>query len=480
MRITDTWLRTVRPRKARYAVTTELRGLMVRVHPSGALSFVFRYKKGIKVGEDGKERPDQRVIVLGDYGKRGDGLTLEDAHDFQRKAQRWLAQGLDPKDERDKETAERETGRRERAEAGTVADLVEQFVHRKLRAERWDAGGGKWVRDSRANIKARKRPDAAAALLGYSDATAAARKRRTKRKPVETLISELGHFKARDIKRKQLIDLLDGIVERGAPVTANRVHALLSQLFTWAAAKDLIPASPMAGVERPGGEERPRQRVLTADEIKAFWTKLPAADMAEPTRLALKLLLVTAQRRGELTFAKWSHFDLGGQQWTIPVELLKTSHARRAEPEPHAVPLSPLAVELLGELHKLTGEGSHVLPARADKRNDRSYSERVLSRAVRENAKHFGIAHFTPHDLRRTAASFMTKIGVPSLHVEKVLNHSTGDIAEVCDRHDYLPERRIALEKWATHLQDLLAGKERKIIPLPRSDRAAAARGRSA
>src|SRR5437667_405760 len=83
---------------------------------------------------------------------------------------------------------------------------------------------------------------------------------------------------------------------------------------------------------------RPRQRVLSADEIKAFWTKLPTADMAEPTRLALKLLLVTAQRRGELTFAKWSHFDLDGKVWTIPVELLKTGHARRAVPEPHVVP----------------------------------------------------------------------------------------------------------------------------------------------
>jgi integrase len=97
-----------------------------------------------------------------------------------------------------------------------------------------------------------------------------------------------------------------------------------------------------------------------------------------------------------------------------------------------------------------------VLPARADKRKDRSYSERVLSRAVRENAEHFGIAHFTPHDLRRTAASFMTKLRVPRLHVEKVLNHSTGDIAEVYDRHDYLPEKRKALERWASHLRGIL------------------------
>jgi integrase len=208
----------------------------------------------------------------------------------------------------------------------------------------------------------------------------------------------------------------------------------------------------MAGVKQPGGKERPRKRVLTAAEIQTFWSKLDSADMAEPTRLALKLLLVTAQRRGELTFARWSHFDIDAKLWTIPVELLKSSHARREEPEPHTAPLSPLALDLLHKLKELTGEGAFLLPARADKRKDHSYSERVLSCAVRKNEKHFGIPHFTPHDLHRTAASFMTKIGVPRL-LEKVLNHSTGDIAEVYDRHDYLAEKRVAVEKWATQLR---------------------------
>lgn len=111
------------------------------------------------------------------------------------------------------------------------------------------------------------------------------------------------------------------------------------------------------------------------------------------------------------------------------------------------MPPSPLAISLLQQLNALTGEGAYVLLARAEKKKDRSYFERVLSRAVRENAEHFGVEHFTPHDLRRTAASFMTKLGIPRLNVEKVLNHSTGDIAEVYDRHDYLPEKRSALEK---------------------------------
>lgn len=455
MKITASWLeRQPRPKTRRDVNAEGREGLVVRIHPTGAITFRFRYQRGGK----------RFWLVLGNYGKE-DGISLAEAHTKHNTARRELENGLDPIEEHLRRQHEKEEARRERAGGDTVTRLVEQFVHRKLRAERWDAASATWVRDSRANIKARKRPDEAAALLGYvSSARTAGKRHTTKRKPVANLISELGDLKARDVTRRQLIALLDSIVERGAPVAANRVYALLVQFFTWAAAKDLIPASPMAGVERPGGAERPRQRVLNADEIKTFWTKLDGADMAEATRLGLRLLLITAQRRGELTYAKWSHFDFEAKTWTIPIDLLKTSHSRRMAPEPHIVPLAPLANEYLNKLKALTGDGAYVLPAHADKKKNRPYSERVLSRAVRENADTFGIAHFTPHDLRRTAASFMTKLKIPRLHVEKVLNHSTGDIAEIYDRHDYLPEKRIALETWAAHLAALVDEKTKPVV----------------
>jgi integrase len=132
------------------------------------------------------------------------------------------------------------------------------------------------------------------------------------------------------------------------------------------------------------------------------------------------------------------------------------------------VPLSPLAVDLLRELKELTGEGIYLLPAPATAKSDAPYSEVVLSRAVRKNRDHFGVEDFTPHDLRRTAASHMTKLGVPRLHVEKVLNHAIGDIGEIYGRHDYLPEKKAALDKWSTHLQEIIAGKERKVVPMER------------
>lgn len=441
MKITDTWLREAIAKnrdKPKYRKTVDrgpgANGLMVTVYSDGTAAFVMRYTR-----PSGK-----RVFMpLGSYGRDGRaGLSLKDACDLHDEKRKLLGRGIDPIDEALRHDQAEERARHEREGADTLADLVSRFV--------------------RLELKGRKRPGEAAALLGYVDPDKPIRQRKGKRRETESLISRLGNRKAREIRKKDLVALLDAIVERGAPITANRIHALLVQLFRWAEARGELgedQQNPMYGVRRPTRREPSRNRVLSEAELKKFWKALPDVEMAEPTRLALKLLLATAQRRGEITQAKWSHFDFEKKHWTIPVELLKSSHSRRSDPEPHIVPLSPLALEILGELKAVSGAGIYVLPARGDVTKHGSYSERVLSRAVRENEADFGIPHFTPHDLRRTAASLMTKIGVPRLHVEKVLNHSTGDIAEVYDRHDYLPEKKAALEKWSEHLQQIISGR---------------------
>jgi len=443
MKITDPWLQNAKPKAARYDVTvTGHPGLMVRVHSSGEISFRFRYRR----------LPRHYVMVLGRYGK--DGISLAEAQGIATAARRELERGLDPIEERQSRERATESAREEHAAAGTVEEIVEQFVHRKLRAERWDAETAAWMRDAKTKTKPRKRPDVAAKLLESN------------------LVAVLGTQKAKEVTRRQLVKLLDDIVDRPAPVLANRVHALMKQCFDYAAAKDLIPASPMAGIERPGGEETKRDRILNDDEIRLFWSKVEdpkAVAMSKSTRLALQLLLVTAQRRAEITFAKWEHFDSDAAMWTIPATLSKNAKA-------HSVPLSALALELLGKLKAISKDSPWVLPTQYGiKKQGASYSERVLSRAVRNNHDNekWGIAHFTPHDLRRTASSYMTRIGVPRLHVEKVLNHSVADIAEIYDRHTYLPEKRIALDRWSTELANILANKERKVVPLERTVTAA-------
>jgi integrase len=92
---------------------------------------------------------------------------------------------------------------------------------------------------------------------------------------------------------------------------------------------------------------------------------------------------------------------------------------------------------------------------------------------VRDNEQHFGIPHFTPHDLRRTAASRMTALGVPRLHVEKILNHTIDDVAEIYDRHDYTVEKRAGLEKWGAALERLLKSGTSNVVTLHRPARVA-------
>ncbi len=190
MKITDSWLSAAIAKnrgKPKYRKTVDRGpsrpGLMVTVYSDGTAGFLVRYTR------PGGERV---LMPIGTYGNKA-GLSLADACNEHDRAITLLEKGSDPKDERERRQKEAEEARRERAGADTVASLVEQFVHRKLRAERWDAEGSRWIRDSKANTKARKRPDEAAAMLGYYGAAQPRQKRRGRRAHVPTLLSESAH-----------------------------------------------------------------------------------------------------------------------------------------------------------------------------------------------------------------------------------------------------------------------------------------------
>jgi integrase len=219
--------------------------------------------------------------------------------------------------------------------------------------------------------------------------------------------------------------LLDKIVDRGAPVMANRVCALLAQMFGFGVERGMLDASPFISLPRPGGTEKSRNRKLDDRELRIFWRKLTSSSLSAEVRIALKLILVTAQRPGEVALAAREEFDLENRLWTIPPERSKNG-------KPHPVPLSDLALTLLYHLRRRFGETQYLIPSRCWRaRNGAPITVRALSQGIRDREAHFGIPHFTPHDLRRTAASLMTAAGVPRLHVEKVLNHTIDDVAEL-------------------------------------------------
>jgi len=252
---------------------------------------------------------------------------------------------------------------------------------------------------------------------------------------------------AKDINRRDVRALIEGIAVRG-PIRANRVRALLSKLFNFGLQQDIVETNPVIGTARPGVEQS-RNRVLSHDEVRVFWQ---ACEDMEPTmRAAFRLRLVTAQRGQEVLHMKWQDVDLTAGWWVIPSEYSKNKM-------PHRVPLSPLAVDILKTLRQAVDATMHQHP--------HAKEPTFVLRGARGNrqrgsaAKAFAIQDFTPHDLRRTAATMMASTGTPRLVVAKVLNHAEQGVTSIYDRASYDMEKRQALDRWAVVLQNIIDKKD--------------------
>ena len=247
--------------------------------------------------------------------------------------------------------------------------------------------------------------------------------------------------KALGIKRRDVIRLVE---EKAAtsPIAANRLLSSIRRLYNWAIEQDLLEANPTVLVKRPGAEKS-RDRVLSEDEIHTFWERLDTTQrMGEAVRVALRLLLITAQRPGEVCSMEWPELDLKRRWWELPREKTKNDRV-------HRVPLTALALE---ELEKQPQRDRWVFPSVKRK----SLGVLALSAALRHNQEHFGLERFTPHDLRRTAASHLGSVGVERFHISKVLNHAEREITGVYDRYSYDKEKRRALERWERKLRSII------------------------
>lgn len=193
--------------------------------------------------------------------------------------------------------------------------------------------------------------------------------------------------------------------------------------------------------------------MLREDEIKIFWSGLDRAAMTEPVKLALRFQLATAQRKGEVIAAMWDQFDLVANVWTIPTEKAKNKMS-------HRVPLSLLALDLLKQIRACSGGSSYLFPSRRNGHMTPTAVDHALRNhmdAIRapDRREAGSLGHFTPHDLRRTAASLMTGMGIPRLVVSKILNHAESGVTAVYDRHSYDQDKREALEAWGRRLEGI-------------------------
>jgi len=433
MKLTDRTLKALKPKAERYEKWDEGRaGFGVRVSPAGRKSFIFMYRF--------EGRP--RRMTLGTYP----AMSLATARTKHAQAQEAVEKGIDPG------AVHVETRRAER-QAETVADLIEEYL-------------SKWARPNKRS---------------------AAEDERILRKDV---LPQWGKKKAKDIRRRDVILLLDDIVERGAPIGANRTLGVIRRMFNFAVSRDILDATPVAMVKAPAKEHQ-RDRVLTAAEIKMLWKGLDRTVISPIVTAALKLQLVTAQRKGEIIGAALSEFDLENEIWTIPAERSKNGIA-------HEVPLSPLALDLIRHTLQIAQENAerrakrHNIPPRDPKwlfpspRGDGPVKPQAINGALYRacmapedrpetgnlgGRPAIGLTDVVPHDLRRTAASGMTALGIPRLVVSKVLNHVERGVTAIYDRHTYDAEKRHALEAWAAHLETILTGKPKadNVVPLAKA-----------
>jgi integrase len=266
------------------------------------------------------------------------------------------------------------------------------------------------------------------------------------------LLPRWKNWKAIEIKRKHVIAMLDEIAGRGSGIMANRTRALTSKIFNFAIQRGVVEYNPVHNVPIPG-EERRRDRVLSDEEIRQVWEALNGE--RQPIAATLKLALLTAQRRSEVLGMRWGELDLEEGWWTIPAERAKNKMA-------HRVSLASQALDLLRTLRELANGSPYVFPGSKD---DPIANLQKPMRRIRQRT---GI-EFRFHDLRRTAASHMTGIGISRLVVAKILNHAERDVTAMYDRNSYDSDKKEGLLRWDKRVGEILRNTTAsggKVVPL--------------
>lgn len=393
--LTDSFVRALKPKSTRYEVG-ERGGLKIRISPSGAKTWVYAYRH-----DDALHR-----LTLGTYP----AMPLVKARAAATAARAAKHAGGHP-------ALEAQATKQRRRQEPLLEEVAKEFLEKHSKRHKRS-----WAEDERIFNK--------------------------------DILPALGKLRARDIRRRDVITLLEDVAAR-APGQANRALEVLRKMFNWAVEREIVESNPCWQVSRPS-PKKSRDRVLSATEIATLWNvldhdrsmehlKLPLDWPSRAVRLGLKLALVTAQRRGEIAGASKAEFDLAAGWWVIDGSRAKNGRT-------HRVPLSDLAVEILTELFALSGDSPWLLPS---PRGDGAINPNALSRATTRIRATLSIPHWTEHDLRRTAASHMASAGTQRLVIARILNHTDSSVTAVYDRHSYDAEKRVALARWAKELASI-------------------------
>jgi integrase len=385
-----------------------VRGLRLIVQPSGEKSWAVRYRF----------RGRNRKLTIGSYP----AVSLAEARRRATEALGKIAGGVDPGATK---IADRATAKAEQeAEADRVETVARSFFERYVKRNVGDGWGRETERLLRVEI-----------------------------------LPKLGAKRIGNVSKRHIFDLLDGIVDRGSPITANRTLAALRRMFNWTVERGIIAVSPCSGVKAPAAEKS-RDRVLSDDEIKLAWQAFET--IGHPFGPIAKLLLLTAGRRDEIASARWSEIDLAGRTITIAKERSKNGVA-------HEIPLSDAAIEIISGLRRIGDRRDGFLFTTTGRTAVSGFSKAKdeIDAAIVKSLSPGGLdpetveapPHWTLHDLRRTAASGMAGLGIPPHVVEAILNHKSGTIkgvAAIYNRYSYASEKRAALDAWSRRLHAIV------------------------
>jgi integrase len=396
-RLTIRSVETIKPKAVRQEIPDSLLpGLYLIQQPSGAKGWAVRYRhQGVP-----------RKLTLGSYP----ALGLQDARKLGAKALRAVAEGRDPGREKIQARA---------AKADSIDRVVEEFLER--------------------HVKRSNRPRTA---------------QETERLLRQHVLPRWRGRMVHEVTRRDVLDILDRVVDAGAPIAANRVLAAVRKFFNWCIARDIVAASPCAGIKAPSPEAA-RDRTLTDEELRLVWQ---AADKMGGTFGPLvKLLALTGQRRDEIARMRWE--EIKDRVLVLPAERTKNG-------QPHEVPLSTAALAVLNSIPRKQGSrfvfttNGGASPASGYSKNKRRLDALLPA----------DMPSWRLHDLRRSCASGLARLGVNLPVIEKCLNHASGSFAGIVgvyQRHSFADEKRAALEAWGQHIDALISGKPaNKIVGL--------------
>lgn len=365
-----------------------LPGFELRVSAAGVRSFAVRYFRDGKV----------RRYTIG----RTPPLSLADARDIARRILGEAMTGADPQ--------------------------AQKVAERKQRVQRTETFGSlceRFLLEARTKDNLSLRPTT---LYNWRNIA-----------KVE-IVPALGHRAPEEITRRDVRNLVATIAEK-RPYWANRVFELVRRVFSWGVEKDLIAASPCVGLKKPGGE-KPRDRVLSSEEIRFVWAALDAEGLFGE---AVRLLFFTAARPKEVLCARWNEVDVEDRIWRIP-------SARMKNREPHVVPLSEGAMTLLARVRAEVGDAEFVFPSPAHRG-----PLVAIAKPVARIRKQSGV-EFQLRDVRRTVRTRLREMGAPQDVSEAILSHSRPRLIRTYDRYQPVPEMRAALDAWSVRLEAIVAG----------------------